>query len=393
MRLGLRITYGGEAWNGGLVFAPPFAQPAEDNPSGGVELGWHSVYVCPAQTETKAVALEAPTQLAVQLPDDQKGGHQTRRMTTLLVSNRYAVHRTWNPPDPEEGFAIEWQPLPTSMRVRMGVGGRKTTMVVLADISLFVCNSDIEFRIVVDGRMIGYFPFKCPPAAAAGFDNTRERWGSASFHGVSHLLEQGIHIAEVQYRLEHASKIVFPNDDYLGVSSQERRLTVFAVEHSVLFEVPGSDDVALGSKAIQSSTTHGMGAQKAVDGNVVGEFRTDLSGSVPLPACTQVTEAPWLQVDLEKNYSVHKVEVYTAFGSNNGFGQDTSMSILDEAGVVKWTGAVMDTTRSKLSAADINGKKYNVLLDPPVQGRYVKLQRLGHFQLCIAELLVYDNFV
>ena len=30
---------------------------------------------------------------------------------------------------------------------------------------------------------------------------------------------------------------MFPDEDYLGLTMQERRLTVFAVEHSVLFEV------------------------------------------------------------------------------------------------------------------------------------------------------------
>ena len=98
------------------------------------------------------------------------------------------------------------------------------------------------------------------------------------------------------------------------------------------------------------------------------------------------------QIDLGSVISIAKVEIYSATGPAGSFGSDVLMSIIDADGNAMWEGEVIEPTATGALTLDPGeGRKYNIALDPPVNGEHIKLQRKQRAKLCVAEIMVFST--
>ncbi|WP_299436370.1 carbohydrate-binding protein [uncultured Aquimarina sp.] len=140
----------------------------------------------------------------------------------------------------------------------------------------------------------------------------------------------------------------------------------------------GSDNLALGGTATQSSTNqaHGGAAPRAIDNNTNGSWS---GGSV---THTETEVNPWWQVDLESSYSIDEIVVFNRTDCCTNRLSNYTVSIINSDG---------DTTFSKSFTSAPNP---SITVNAGgVTGHIIKVQINGNGTLSLAEVEVYGEAI
>lgn len=140
--------------------------------------------------------------------------------------------------------------------------------------------------------------------------------------------------------------------------------------------MPGPDqmdleNIALNKTASQSSTLNGAGPERAVDGNIDGDYG---KGSV---THTNSDEKAWWMVDLGGLYDISQVQVFNRTDCCSGRLNDFNISVLDSDKNEVWTNHQMSFPDPAVTVKTGG-----------VTGRYVKVQLTGRNNLSLAEVVV-----
>lgn len=132
-------------------------------------------------------------------------------------------------------------------------------------------------------------------------------------------------------------------------------------------------NLALGKGTSQSSTEYGGNSERAVDGNISGEFSQN---SV---THTSYQEQPWWQVDLGTMYDITNIHIYNRTDACSERLSNYTIYLLDEDGNEVWSNHQIDMPNPNVSIS-VTGK-----------GRYIKIQLDGENYLSLAEVQVYGK--
>ena len=132
-------------------------------------------------------------------------------------------------------------------------------------------------------------------------------------------------------------------------------------------------NLALGKGTSQSSTEYGGNSERAVDGNISGEFSQN---SV---THTSYQEQPWWQVDLGTMYDITNIHIYNRTDACSERLSNYTIYLLDEDGNEVWSNHQIDMPNPNVSIP-VTGK-----------GRYIKIQLDGENYLSLAEVQVYGK--
>jgi hypothetical protein len=161
-----------------------------------------------------------------------------------------------------------------------------------------------------------------------------------------------------------------------------QRLSVIIVGSSYLKSVAeGTDDIAKGRLASQSSTLGDLVAARGNDGDAQPWLYLQ---SV---SCTLVEAEPWWRVELGALHLVAKVEIVSA--QSDAAGDAATRPDLQLRDVVVLLLRVAVTAWSQRIAT--LAPQHAIWLEPAVLGTAVEVRRLERAQLCLAEVLVFPT--
>jgi hypothetical protein len=308
---------------------------------------------------------------------NSEAGRQTRRLTSMMVSTKHVWQRSWQIQKTEGGSPNEWQELPTPASLTVEIPqDSEANIVIFADISSVQCEKSVEFILFVDGiGAVGY--------AALGHEATTAG-RSVSFHAMT-TVHAGTFDVHIRYRASQGGQVEFGSSDYHGMVGQQRRLTAVMVHGYQMASLQGSDDLALGKPAVQSSTYKDASAAKAVDGDATPWWVT---GSVSQTQAHMDSETPaFLEVDLERNHLVARIELFTRIKASR-VPRDFDIIVYDKARQETYRRHVTQLD-ARLRAQGEGGNLKYVLWLPSVIGCYIRLQLRSRGVLSIAEMAVF----
>lgn len=167
--------------------------------------------------------------------------------------------------------------------------------------------------------------------------------------------------------------------------AQQRRLTAVMVHGYQMASLQGSDDLALGKPATQSSTYKDATAAKAVDGDATPWWVT---GSVSQTQAHMRADKPaFLEVDLERNHLVARVELFTRIKAAR-VPRDFDLIVYDKSRQETYRRHITQLD-ARLRARGEGGQLKYVLWLPSVIGAYVRVQLRSRGVLSLAELAVF----